>query len=291
MTDVALGLVLLSAVVHATWNFLLKDARNKEVFIWWMLACSAVLFLPVAVAVGWRDPIVHPGWWFVLGTTILHAVYFLFLGRSYAHADLSLVYPIARGAGPALVPILGVVVLQEEVTGLAIAGIVAVVLGIYTVYWWGRLRQVFSDPFKLFREQGTRYAALTGLFIAVYSVWDKEGVRYVNPLLFMYLLSGGTALWLTPNIMRSHGLDEIRREWRDNGRAIVGAGLLTFTGYGLILFALRLSPVSYVAPSREIGIVISVLLGSLVLKEPFGRGRILGSGLIVLGVALIALAP
>ena len=290
MTTLALILVLLSAMAHATWNFLIKRTTNIEVFIWCVLASISVLLSPLAVVLIWQEPILYPGWWFVLGTVMLHVLYFRFLGRSYTHADLSLVYPIARGIGPALVPVMGVLVLKETVTTVAVAGIVTVVVGIYSVYWQGRLKYIFREPFKHFRETGGQYALLTGLVIAAYSVWDKMGIRYVNPFLYMYLLAFGSALFLTPYVLRDHGKSMIRKEWRKNAVSITVAGALMFLAYGLVLLALQFSQVSYIAPSREVGIVMGVVLGTFVLREPFGKGRVLGSCLIVLGLALIYIA-
>ena len=291
MDSLALTLILLSAVAHASWNFLVKRGTNQEVFIWWSQATIAVALLPVAVFLAWRYPIVGPGWRFVLGTIALHILYFVFLGRGYQKADLSVVYPIARGMGPALVPVLGVMVLGETVSPPAVAGIVAVVMGIYAIYWWGQVSQILRDPFRLLKESGTRYALMTGLIIAVYSVWDKVGVRYVSPFLYMYLMSLGTVLSLAPYMLKAHGASVIQAEWRASAVSIIVVGLLTFLAYGLVLTAFQFSRVSYISPSREVGIVIGVLLGTLVLKEPFGRGRILGSVLIVLGLVFIALAP
>ena len=290
MTTLALILVLLSAMAHATWNFLIKRTTNTEVFIWCVLASISVLLSPLAVVLIWQEPILYPGWWFVLGTVILHVLYFMFLGRSYTHADLSLVYPIARGIGPALVPVMGVLVLKETVTPVAVAGIVTVVVGIYIVYWQGRLKYIFREPLKLFREAGGQYALLTGLVIAAYSVWDKMGIRYVNPFLYMYLLAFGSALFLTPYVLCNHGRSMMRKEWQKNAVSITVAGVLMFLAYGLVLLALQFSQVSYIAPSREVGIVVGVVLGTFVLREPFGKGRVLGSCLIVLGLALIYIA-
>ncbi len=289
MTIFALILVLLSAMAHATWNFLAKRATNQEIFIWWLLVAISALLLPVAAILWWQNPVFYPGWWFILGTVILHTIYFFFLGKSYKSADLSLVYPIARGLGPALVPVLGVVVLKEVITPLAITGIITVVIGIYTLYWWGHLPQILRDPFRFFREAGARYALLTGLVIAAYSVWDKVGVSYVNPFLYMYFLALGSALFLAPYILRVYGISVIQAERKRNMSGILIAGMLMFLAYGLILLALQFSQVSYIAPSREVGIVLGVILGTMILGEPFGKGRIIGSCLIVLGLALIAL--
>jgi drug/metabolite transporter (DMT)-like permease len=291
VTTLALILVLLSAVAHATWNFLAKRATNQEVFIWWMLISISVLLLPLAAILIWRYPILYPGWWFIFGTVVLHVLYFVFLGRSYTYADLSLVYPVARGTGPALVPVIGALVLKEIITTLAIVGIISVVLGIFTVSWWGQFQKVFHDPLRFFREAGARYALLTGLVIAAYTVWDKMGVSYVNPFLYMYFLVLGSALFLTPYVCRIHGTKAIRIEMKGKTVSIIISGLLMFIAYGLILLALQFSRVSYIAAAREVGVVIGVLFGTLMLGEPFGKGRVLGSCLIVFGLVLISLAP
>jgi drug/metabolite transporter (DMT)-like permease len=291
VTTLALILVLLSAVAHATWNFLAKRATNQEVFIWWMLISISVLLLPLAAILIWRYPILYPGWWFIFGTVVLHVLYFVFLGRSYTYADLSLVYPVARGMGPALVPVIGALVLKEIITTLAIVGIISVILGIFTVSWWGQFQKVFHDPLRFFREAGARYALLTGLVIAAYTVWDKMGVSYVNPFLYMYFLVLGSALFLTPYVCRIHGTKAIRIEMKGKTVSIIISGLLMFIAYGLILLALQFSRVSYIAAAREVGVVIGVLFGTLMLGEPFGKGRVLGSCLIVFGLVLISLAP
>ncbi len=291
MSGLALGLVLLSAVTHAGWNLLAKRGMNQEIFIWLAQVVTGVVLLPLGLFLLSRYPIDRTGSIFVAGTVLLHIFYFLFLGRGYAKADLSVVYPIARGMGPAVVPILGVLVLGESVSPLAAAGIATVVVGIYTVYWWGSFRLILSDPFKLFKEPGTRYALLTGATIAIYSVWDKVGVSHVTPFLYMYLIVLGSAIGSAPFLIRSHGTAALKTEWRRQSTSIIAVGVMAFVAYGLVLTAFQFSRVSYISPAREVGIVIGVLLGVLVLKEPFGRGRIIGSGLIALGLVLIAVAP
>ncbi len=151
--------------------------------------------------------------------------------------------------------------------------------------------EVLHDPLKIFRESGARYALLTGLVIAAYSVWDKVGVSYVNPFLYMYFLGLGSALFLTPYIWWFHGISTIRIEIRKEIGSIILSGLLMFLAYGLILFAFQFSRVSYITPAREVGIVIGVVFGTLLLREPFGKGRAIGSCLIIAGLVLISLAP
>lgn len=293
MPAAALILVLLSGVAHVGWNFLMTRAGDHEAFVWWMQVVMAVLFAPLALVLFVAEPVSPEGWLFVFGTSLIHAFYFLFLARGYASGELSQVYPIARGTGPALVPILGVLLLGERVSTPAVAGIAAIVAGVFFVYWTGRMAQLFSRPLQFLSEPGIRYAIATGLCIAAYSVWDTFAVQVlrVAPFLYMHLMSLGTAVLLAPYIIRRRGLPSLRSAWRAAARPIMAAGVLTFLAYGLVLSALQLAQVSYVWPAREIGIVIAVLLGSLVLKEPSGPGRLLGSCLIVLGIGAIAIAP
>ncbi len=291
MTSLALALILLSALCHSAWNLLLKRSGRQEVFVWALLVSGSVMLVPLGVVLFLLYPISPPGYWFVLATVVIHAFYFVLLGRAYSRSDLSLVYPIARGTGPMLVPALAVLMLGESVSLPAALGISLIVVGIFIVSWWGRFRQVLSQPLFLFRDGGVLYAVLTGLTITLYSLVDKRGVEYTQPILYMYLLTMGSAIGISPYILFKYGLSEAIQEWKTNSWNILAAGLLVFTAYGLALTAFSLSQVSYVAPAREVGIVIGVLMGVFVLKEPFGRGRILGSSLIVLGLAALALSP
>ena len=291
MTAVSLILVLLAAVAHASWNLLLKRAGDPEVFAWCLLVVATVLLAPLGVVLLFYNSVDVTGLWFILATIALHVLYFNLLARGYVQGDLSLVYPVARGMGPMLVPVLAVVFLNEKIEPLAIGGIAAIIGGMYTISWWGNFHQVLRSPLLFLRSAGMRYAVLTGLTIAAYSIVDKEGVGHVQPLLYMYFLTIGTAATLAPYVLFHKGVKSVRTEWRANAVPITIAGLFTFAAYGLVLTAFSLSRVSYVAPAREVGIVISVMLGVFLLKEPFGRGRLLGSGFVVAGLALIALSP
>ena len=288
MTALSLVLVLLSAVAHASWNLMLKRAGDPEVFAWVMLVVGSILLAPVGLALLWYNSMDFPGLWFLLASVVLHVFYFILLARGYATGDLSIVYPVARGMGPMLVPVLAVILLGEIVETMAIVGIAAIVGGIYTISWWGNFHQVLRSPLLFLRSAGMRYAVLTGLTIAVYSIVDKEGVGHIQPLLYIYFMFIGTVALLAPYILANKGMEMVKAEWRANAVPITVSGLLAFAAYGLVLTAFSLSRVSYVAPAREVGIVIGVLMGIFLLKEPFGRGRLLGSGLIVGGLVLIA---
>ena len=291
MTSLALALVLLSALCHASWNLLLKRSGNQEVFAWSLQVAAAVTLLPLGVVLFLAYPISPPGHWLLLATIATHLSYFLLLGKAYSRSDLSLVYPVSRGMGPMLVPLVAVPLFGESVTPSAASGISLIIAGIFVVSWSGRFRQIIARPSILFRDAGLGYAVLTGLTITIYTLVDKQGVEHVQPFLYMYLLTAGSPVGTAPYILSRFGLAEVKREWMTNAPAILAAGLLAFLAYGLVLTAFSLSQVSYVAPAREVGIVIGVLMGVFVLKEPFGRGRVLGSSAIVLGLVLIALSP
>ncbi len=223
-----------------------------------------------------------------MGTVVIHSAYFTTLARGYAQSEYSLVYPIARGLGPSLVPIIGIVVLHEVVAIPAALGIGLVVTGIATIHWWGRFVEILKDPLRLLRQPGIGYALLTGILIAFYSVWDKVGVGHVHPLLYLYLMNLGVSLSLSGYQVRTFGPIGMISEWRRNRIAITISAILAFSAYGGVLAALTTSRVSYVAPAREVGIVFGVILGLAVLKEELKASRIVGSFLIVSGLILLA---
>ena len=146
-------------------------------------------------------------------------------------------------------------------------------------------------PARGLLSPGLGWALLTGLMIAGYSVVDKRGVQHVSPLLYVVLLTagGGTGMLLT--LSRRYPGQAFRDELRAHLPSIAVAGVLQTVAYGLVLFALRLSPVSYVAPFREVGVVFGVVLGAVVLRERVTRRRAAGAALVAAGAIAIALAP
>ena len=274
MTGATIALVLLSALAHASWNFLIKRADDAEVFTWWMAVSINIVLFPLGVVLFWINPPDSMGWTFIAATWILHLVYFLTLSRAYRDGDLSLVYPVARGTGLLLIPLSGVVLLSESMSLIAVLGVAGIATGVFTLSWWGRFRSMVSDPLSVLRAPGMAYALATGLIIAGYSTVDKQGVQHVTPLLYMYLMTTSATFGLLPFIVRGRSRATFVNEWRNNSMAIVAGGLLQFAAYGMVLTALTISRVSYVGPFREVGLLVGVALGVFVLREPFPGGRI-----------------
>ena len=290
MTTVGLILVLSSSVFHSVWNLILKRSDNKEAFMYLCQILISALFAPVSVFMFFQNPVDSMGWVFVVGTGILHVFYFVFLSRGYRYGDLSEVYPVARGAGPALTPPLGYLVLGEHISIQGASGIFSVILGVVLVYWAGSFSKMLQDPVNTLKRTDMKYALATGGTIAIYSIWDKVGVSHVGGLLYVYLMFLGSTLLMIPYVKYTSNAAILKREWRLNWKSIVPAGILMYIAYGLVLLALEVSKVSYVWTVREFGILVALALGYFILKESLRRTSIVGSLLIVAGVVTVATA-
>lgn len=290
MTTVAFLLVLSSAVCHASWNVLLKRSEHKVPFLWSLTSVSFVAFLVPAVVYAFVDGVDWRGAGFGATSGVLHAGYGLSLARSYQLGDLSTVYPISRGMGPALIPLVAVLLLDERVSSWAGVGIALVVIGVLLVQTESdRLHDLLQHLRGLGRP-AIAVALLTGAFITTYSLWDKKSLDFLAPVTLNQFSLTGYVVLLAPLVFQDRGA-ALRREWRERGWSIVAAGVLAPLAYILVLVALTTSRVSYVAPAREVGIALGALLGVLLLGEGYGVVRVVGSALIVTGVLTLGLAP
>ena len=285
MTLLALSLVLSSAVLHATWNLCAKRAGGGAAFVWLFNALSAVIYAPFALgaAIIQRPHIGVVEIAFMAGSTALHTVYFLTLQRGYRVGDLSLVYPIARGTGPALSTTAAILVFGERPTPLAILGALLVAVSVFALTGGGRHS---DDPAR--RRAAVLYGLVTGVLIASYTLWDKHavGVLLIPPLLFDWANTIGRTALITPHALRHWGA--IRAEWREHRREAFVVAIFSPLAYILVLTALVFTPVSYVAPAREISILIGTMMGARLLSEGDGRRRMIAAGGMVLGVIALA---
>lgn len=281
----ALVMILGSALMHATWNLFSKRSGGGLTFVWLMNSVSALLLLPLGL---WAFG--NSGKHFVVGgilvalaSAALHSAYNLLLQRAYRSGDLSLVYPLARGTGPLLSSALAMVFFAERPSLLAWLGIIAIVAG-------GLAVSMRRDFFRAgFDRRAIYYGVATGGMIAAYTLTDKAGVSSlaVPPALYYLSVILAEELMLAPLALRRGGLAQ---EWRANRTAILVVGVLSPLSYLLILFAFSFEPVSYVAPVREVSILIAVVLGGHFLREGAGVGRIAGACAMIAGIATITLA-
>lgn len=285
MTLFAVGLILLAAILHATWNLFAKRAQGGASFTWLYDVLSVVIYAPVVLVSILLSPTVFSiltvG--FILGSGLLELGYFLLLQRGYRVGDLSLVYPLARGTGPLLTTIVAILVLQEHPTPLALLGTCCVVGGVLLIAW---------GPQRLQNKRArlaVLYGVLTGCCIAGYTLWDKEAltVGQLTPLILCY----GTICVRIP-ILAPYALrhwEEVRYHWRVHRLEALGIAVLSTLSYVLVLTALVFTPVSYIAPAREISVLFGTLLGTQLLSEGETKRRLFAAGIIVVGILALAL--
>lgn len=290
MPITSLLMVLLAAGCHASWNYFSKrSAAIGAPFLFWSSALSMLLYAPWAV---WAMAQPHVPWtWTIIGfvalSGVLHLVYSFALQHGYRVADLSVVYPIARGTGP-LLSSLGAFLLLGEAPGVArLAGLACVIIGILFIATDGKF-ETFTRPGAL---AGLRWGAITGLLIACYTLVDGYEVKVllIAPVVLDWLSNALRSAMLLPAATRQPRLsaEAMKCHWRDAW----AVGVLSPLGYILVLAALQWgAPISIVAPMREISMMLVALIGMVLLKEPVGRARILGCLAMVVGVVLLGLS-
>lgn len=269
----ALVLALGAAFLHAFWNLVLARARDIEAATAVALVAGVVLFAPVA-ALGWR--VEREVWPFLVVTSLLQLTYFLLLARAYGRAELSFVYPIARGAAPVLVIVAGVVLLSEGASAAQIGGVSLVAGGVLLVR--GIRGPAAAGDLAL--------ALLIAACIAAYTLLDQRGVRYASPVVYQELsMIPVTIGFLALTLGRGKRV-EVREAIRP---ATVAAGLASFGAYVLVLAALSRAPAASVAAVRETSVVIATALAAPLLGERVGPSRLMGALVVVAGVALLSL--
>ncbi|MFT4190389.1 MAG: EamA family transporter, partial [Comamonas sp.] len=262
----AFALVVLAALIHATWNLLAKRAAHAGpafVLAYTAVACTVyspwVAWLIRSGAVSWSGA----GMVCILASGALHMVYSLCLQRGYQVADLSVVYPVARGSGPLLSTVGAIVLLGERPGAAGIAGLLAIVTGIVLISTQGRWSR-FADPAG---RKGVRWGAMTGAAIAGYTVVDAYGVKVLGtqPVVLDWCNNVLRVVMLLPWFLanRRDAMTRMQGQW---GLAIA-VGMLSPLSYILVLLALqRGSPLSLTAPAREMSMMVGSLLGAWILK-------------------------
>lgn len=283
MTFFGFALVLTAAFCHATWNFFIKRINGGPELIWLFSIISVVIYLPIALYIlifqrpvfGFLEVL------FIAGSATLHLGYFLLLQKGYSKGDLSLVYPTARATGPFLSASFAVILLGENMTLQMLLGAIAVIIGV--VFLTGGFK---NGAKNLTTSLGFGIGA--GILIGSYTVWDAYAVSIllISPLLLDYASSVSRAILLAPIAAKRKQL--IKGYWRDHRLGVFVIAILNPLAYILVLYALTFTPVVYVAPTREIGVLITVLMGSILLGEGDLKRRLIWATIILFGVALLA---
>jgi len=283
VTLFALGLLLAAAVIHATWNLLLKRVGGGPVFQWLFAVLSVGFYLPAVLALSWYrpTPLEPEVVGVIVGSSLLHTLYYGVLQRGYRVGDLSVVYPLARGTGPFLAVIGAVLILGERPTAGVLAGGMFIILGVFVLSGGVRSRGDGPTPAAVI------YGLATGVVIASYTLWDKNAVSgmAIAPLLLDWGTNCGRSVLLAPLALRRRR--ELWTVWLEHRREAIGVALLNPLAYILVLTALQVTPVSHIAPAREISILIGSLMGIRLLGEGHPKVRLLGAASMTLGLLLI----
>jgi len=282
----ALGLLLGSAILHTTWNVIIKQAGEKYVATWWGMLIGSLFFIPALFFIGLPD---RSTWLLLTISAFLGALYFVLLSFAYEDTDFSLVYPMSRGAAPALIAVWSVLFLGETLSVGGIAGLIVIVLGLLIVggSWLvtagGLRRHGFLAVLKAVWP-----ALALALITSVYSVIDGAAVKRTDPLPYAGLDYFISAAFMTPLVFARHGWTTMRHEFKLDGWRLTITGALIVGSYLLALWAYRIASVSYSGAIREVNVVIGAIVGWRFLGEKFGPARVLGAAVIFAGILIIA---
>ena len=283
MDFAAIFLILAAAGCHATWNFLIKKLNGGPELVWLFSFVTSFLYLPLVLAVivierpefGWIEFL------FLGGSGFLHLAYFLLLQQGYRHGDLSVVYPTARASGPLLSITFAVLILGEHMTMQILMGGLAIIIGVF--FLTGGFRGGATNL-----RASLLFGLATGVLIGSYTAWDAYAVTalMISPVIVDYASAIVRSVALAPyaalHKTRVTGL------WRDHKGSVIVIALLNSLAYILFLIAVTLTPLVYAAPAREISVLLTVMLGTLILKEGRFRDRMIWAGLILMGMVLLA---
>jgi drug/metabolite transporter (DMT)-like permease len=267
----ALLLALAAAGLHAFWNLLVARARDVEAATAVVLALSVVLYAPVAALTWDVEREVVP---YAVASSVLELGYVILLAAAYRRADLSVVYPVARGVAPVLVLVAGVLLLGSGTSSGEIGGVLLVAAGVLLV-----------RGFRVEPGPGVPFGLAIACTIAAYTLVDSRGIRHADPIGYLELVMTGPALAYLTWIVVARGPSAVRRELTI---PTVLAAAASFGAYGLALAALQLASAASVAAVRETSIVIAVALAAPVLRERVGARRLAGAAVVVAGVALLS---
>lgn len=296
MSHSAFLLVILAGLIHALWNIAAKKAGGDVRFAGFTALIMAVVWAPVGIYVGW-DVVPTWGcleWGFISASGVLHVLYFVTLLRGYRKADLTVVYPLARGSGPLISSAVAILFLGEHLSLLGGLGILAVVGGVFLIAGGPKLlrslRQEQEAGDQQIRVRGEKvrsgifYGLCTGLFIAAYTVLDGYAVKVLllSPLLVDYFGNFIRIALLLPVLLRDRVATRV--SWNKEWKYALIVAVISPISYVLVLYAMQEAPLSHVAPAREVSMLFAALIGGHLLDEGDRLQRICGALCIAVGV-------
>ena len=278
----ALILLFFSASMHAMWNFLLKSSDQKYIAMGWQVILSGMFSLVLIFFTGLPP---HSMWGFAIISMILEAIYFILLCIAYSNHDFSLVYPIARGAAPALLVLWSAIFLREQLTIGGYIGLALITSGMMVIGGTTLLQSAGGKP----HLRGILIALLVALIISIYTFIDGTAVKHGPAMSYGLSMFVMVPFVTTPYLARRYGVSQFVDVWMKNRGYLLLGGALGLVAYMLALFAYTFAPLSYSGAIREVSAVIGAFLGWQFLKEEMGGIRVIGSAIVFTGVMVIAI--
>jgi drug/metabolite transporter (DMT)-like permease len=281
MSTFAIVLLLLSAFLHALWNFLLKRSKDKYIAMGWQVIFGGAFAFFILLFIGFPP---RSMWTFALVSMTLEAIYFILLSNAYTDNDFSLVYPIARGTAPALIMLWSVLFLHEELTAGGMIGIGLIVIGMIAI----GVTSLIQNPGSKLHFKGIGLALTVSLVISFYTLVDGAAVQNGSPVSYGLTMFTLIPLLTTPYNIRRYGWKHFASALSGPRLPLILAGVLGVTAYLMTLFAYTIAPVSYAGSIRLVSVVIGAFLGWQFLDEKMGSMRVIGSLIIFAGILTIA---
>lgn len=281
MPILALVLLFLSATMHAVWNFLLKSSEEKYIAMGWQVILSGIFSLALIFYSGLPP---KEMWVFAIISMLLEAIYFILLCIAYTDHDFSLVYPIARGAAPALLVLWSAIFLREQLTVGGYIGLAMITGGIILIGATTLLQNKGQKP----HLRGILTALSVALVISIYTFIDGTAVKNGPALPYGLSMFVMVPFVTTPYLVNRYGVESFKRVWKNYRGYLLMGGVLGLVAYMLALFAYTIAPLSYSGAIREVSAVIGAFLGWRFLKEEMGGIRLVGSVVVFAGVMVIA---
>lgn len=281
MPILAIALLLTSAALHALWNLILKQSPVKYIAMGWQVIISGTLSFFALFFTGLPP---RSMWLFALISMILEAVYFVLLSFAYSDHDFSLVYPVARGAAPALVVLWSILFIHEIPSIGGFIGIATIILGLIIIGATSFLQPHDGKP----QFKGIAIALLIALIISVYTLIDGFAVKHGPALPYGLSMFALVPILTTPVIVHHYGWEQFRTASQKQPARLILIGFLGVIAYLFALFAYSLAPVNYSEAIREVSVVLGAFAGWQFLGEKMGKVRILGAVVIFAGIFLIA---
>jgi len=287
MENLALLLIIISAVMHALWNLLVKQSRDKTVFIWWMFACAFGLMNLYMLLPGRPFPPLTLRYLLLAASAaVCFVLYHWFTGKAYREGDLSITYPLAQ-TSMLYVPIWAVLLLGEKLSVAGVTGILLIIAGAYSIQLQRLSLAGLLRPLRNLGDRSVQWALLAGLVYSVGAIIDKQGVGSYSAYHFTYTLVLFMLGYMSLNLLRPCYRGRVLAEWRNSRKLVLWSGPVMLGSFLTFRYGLQLSPVSYAVPLRQVSLLVGVLIGIFFLGESFGRMRLASTGLILAGVVFI----